>query len=202
MENQYFNQAQKQYFQDCREIELVKAKEVAKASVRLEAQAIKAQSKEESEERKRQIFEELCLLESGELALITRNLQIETKPRYITNMRKPYLTVIKRAEDLDDSIYLVACLLNDCKIEVFLDVDMAGKASYILRKFSAVGIIFMVSTAVAKRIISQLMAILIQNSQRVKILPDETGWLKKIDGKFEFFGEEDMTWNRAKKMTK
>ena len=72
MENQYFNQAQQQYFQDCREIELVKAKEVAKASVRLEAQAIKAQRKEESEERKRQIFEELCLLESGELALITR----------------------------------------------------------------------------------------------------------------------------------
>ena len=177
MENQYFNQAQQQYFQDCREIELVKAKEVAKASVRLEAQAIKAQRKEESEERKRQIFD-------------------------ITNMRKPYLTVIKRAEDLDDSIYLVACLLNDCKIEVFLDVDMAGKASYILRKFSAVGIIFMVSTAVAKRIINQLMAILIQNSQRVKILPDEPGWLKKIDGKFEFFGEEDMTWNRAKKMTK
>ena len=48
MENQYFNQAQQQYFQDCREIELVKAKEVAKASVRLGAQAIKAQRKEES----------------------------------------------------------------------------------------------------------------------------------------------------------
>lgn len=202
MENHYFNQAQQQYFQDCREIELVKAKEVAKATVRLETQAIKEKRKEEREERKRQIFEELSLLESGELALTTRNLQIEAKPRKITNMRNPYLTVLKRAEDLDESIYLIVCSLNNSKIEVFLDVDLAGKASYILRKFSAVGIIFMVSTAVAKQIINQLMAILIQNSQSVKILPDEPGWLRNSDGKFEFFGEGDLTWNRAKKMTK
>ncbi len=202
MENNYFNQAQQQYFQDCREIELVKAKEVAKNAVRLEAQTLREERKEAEKERKRAIFQEIEILESGEIGVITRNLRIEAIPRKITNMTNPQLKIFKRAEDLDQTVYCINCQVGNREIEVFLNVDMAGNSSYLLRKLNSVGIVFEAKMSTAKMLIQQLMSILIYNCQSVKILPDEPGWLRNSDGKFEFFGEGDLTWNRAKKMTK
>lgn len=184
----------------CYEIEKARAKAAAVESVRIEAAQIKQQMKEAADERKKQIGEQLIITAEGELQLQTTNLTVEAKPRNLTNMRKPELVALKHEEDRDEVIFCIGCKVGDDKKEIFLDGNMVGKSSYLLRKFLSKGVRFYTDAAKAKRIVVQLFCILQELSSTDITIPDEEAWIKKKDGCFEFIEKGELTWKKAMKM--
>ena len=184
----------------CYEVEKARVKAAAVESVRIEATQIKQQMKEAADERRKQIGEQLLITAEGELQLQTTNLAVEAKPRNLTNMRKPELVILKHENDRDETIFFIGCKVSDDKKKIFLDGNMVGKSSYLLRKFMSKGIRFYTDTAKAKRIVGQLFCILQEIFSTEITLPDEEGWMKKADGRFEFIEKGALTWKKAMKM--
>lgn len=190
------------FYEDCREIEKERAKAAVRESVKLEAARCRQQFKEAEEERKRSICEEVQILSSGELQIVTRNLLVDAKPRHFTNMETPRLTILKRIEDETEKIYLVECEASGRGVQVFLSSDKAGNGTYILRKFASAGIWFSHPTANTKKIAVRIICALMEGPVEEHWLADCAGWMKRPDGKFIFIDEEAITWEKARKFVK
>ena len=173
-----------------------------KANVQLIVAEEKIRLREAAKEREKQVYEELLLTETGEVQLITRNLTIQSQPRKLTNMSNPTLISLKHVSNLDEEVFCIKCIVDNSEKEVFLDRDMAGKASYLLKKFAAAGISFMLPSAEAKQVVIKLFCVLKQASNNEKLLADMEGWMKKPDNTFEYVGEGELTWERARAMCK
>lgn len=193
---------QQEYMNDCREMQKVAAKEAAKETIRIQSMQIKAQLREQEKERKKAVGEVLQIMENGELQLVSENLSVQAIPRRVTNMRDPKLTVLKRMIDEAEQIYYVRCFVGKREEEVFLEKNQAGTGSYILRKFASAGIRFFKGTAEAKKFAVQLISILRGEYKEEKLLPELEGWVKMPDGQFQYFGREDFTWDKVKKLCK
>lgn len=203
MENMWLQKKREQEFwEDCREIEKAKAKTAAVENIRNQSLQVKQMLRERERERKKAMQDVVQIQENGAIQVITQNLSIESTPRYITNMKFPELTVLKRAEDVDEKIYCVACIVNGQEQQVFLDGNMAGNGSYLLRKFASSGICFVCSAAEAKRLAIQILVLLLNAPKAEKLLPDREGWMKKPDGSFKYVEEGELTWEKVKKQCK
>lgn len=194
--------AEETYFADCREIQKAAAKTAAVELIRIQSLQIKQNLREQERERKKSMQEIVQIMEDGTLCMVTQNLRIEPMPRYITNMKRPTLTVLKRAEDVNEEIYRVSCSVNEKEKKIFLAKSMSGNGSYLLRKFGASGICFLCSTAEAKKIAVQVLAILLSEPDDEELLPDMAGWMKKPDNTFTYIDEGEMTWKEAKNLSK
>lgn len=193
---------QQEYMSDYREIQKAAAKEAAKETVRIQSMQMKNQIREQEKERKKAVGEALQIMVNGELQVITENLSIQAIPRRVTNMRDPKLTILKRMADESEQIYYVRCFVGEREEEVFLEKNQAGTGSYVLRKFASAGIRFFKGTAEAKKFAVQLISILREEYKEEKLLPELEGWVKMPDGQFQYFGREDFTWDKLKKLCK
>lgn len=193
---------QQAYENDCREIQKMAAKTVAVENVRIQSMKIKNQIREQEKERKKAVGEKLQILENGELQIVSENLSVQAIPRHVTNMRSPKLTILKRISDEDEQIYLVQCFVGERRENVFLQKNLVGTASYVLRKFGSAGIYFKMETPKAKKFAVQLMSILREICKDEKTLPEREGWMKMPDGQFQYIGKGDLTWEKVKKMCK
>lgn len=193
---------QLQYQDDCREIQKAVAKAARIEDIRIQSMQIKGQIREQERERKKAIGEELHITENGELQFVTTNLSVPAIPRQVTNMRSPSLTVLKRQLDEEEQIFEVNCSVGEKEKNVFLERNLAGAGSYILRKFASEGIYFMMQTAKAKKFTVQLIACLQERCNEERLLPEQEGWMKLPDGQFQYVGEGDLTWEKAKKRCK
>lgn len=77
-------------YQDTREIQKTEAKEMIRGNAKLALQMQKAQLRQREEEEKRGVYEEVTIGEDGNTYIVTRNLQIETKAREVTNSNFPH----------------------------------------------------------------------------------------------------------------
>ena len=182
------------------DIQYAESKAIRLENVRIQAQRGRYQLREQEEERKRSIYYEVILNEDGELYEVTRNLSIEAYPRQMTNMKKPTLQILTCASVPGEQIYLLNCFQGETQKQIFLEATKAGKPSYILRKLASQGIIFFGSEKHNKKMVLQLLSLLLRGAAECE-LPEKIGWTKK-DGKFIFIRKEDLTWNRALKMSK
>lgn len=195
--------ADEEYLADCREIQKAAAKTAAVEQVRINSAVIKQNLREQERERKKAVGERLELLSNGELQIVSENLAIEPIPRKATNMRWPTLFVLKRAVDESEQIYCIACEIGNQKKFVFLEKNASGNGSYLLRKFASSGIYFKMDTAKAKSFAIQLLGILLSTTETEEVLlPDMAGWMKNPDGTFKFIQEGELTWEKAKKLSK
>lgn len=212
-DNEVMQRQQERYLRECSDLqkaagiesirtegEIVRATE--KEKIRIASAQIRKMQKEEEEERKKAIYEELRIMESGELRIITKNLRIETKPRIVTNMICPSLIVLRRAINNHEKIYKLCCRVAQNEREIFLESNSVGSGTYLVRKFASEGIIFFLpKTASQKKIALQLIAILLKNSRDEKVLPEVEGWMKKTDGTYVFVERREETWGYVKEMS-
>lgn len=190
---------QEQYFQDCRAIEVARAKALEVERVKLEAFKVRQMLREQERKRKKKIGEEVVFAENGEVWLIETNLGVEAEPRQFTNMKGPRLVLLVNREDDEEVICRIDCFVGQHKKSVFIDPEKVGTGSYLIRKFAAVGIDFKLKTAEAKRFARRLFCVLLEYATDKEELPAELGWNKDKDGNFQFVTKEDMTWEKAKK---
>lgn len=180
-------------------LDLCKAE--AKAQIQVQKQLAAYQERQRikaaEEERKRGIYEELSITASGDLIMKTKNLSFPALPRVITNMKRPQLTVLIRKDDPSEKAYLLECAVEEKKVQVYLDCENAGNATYVLRKFTARGIIFKMPRVKAKDVVGQLLAMLLPNCVSEEI-PDDSGWMEQ-DGKFIYWEEGAITWKEIRK---
>lgn len=182
------------------DIQYAESKAIRLENVKIQAQKVRYQLREQEEERKRCIYCEVIINEDGELYEVTRNLSIEAYPRQMTNMKRPTLQILTCVSAPGEQIYLLECFQGDAQKQIFLDATKAGKGSYILRKLASQGILFFGSEKHNKKMVLQLLSLLLRGATECE-LPEKTGWTKK-DGKFIFVRKEDLTWNKALKMSK
>lgn len=182
------------------DIQYEEVKAMRLENVRIQAQKARYQLREQEEERKRSIYCEVILNEDGELYEVTRNLSFAPYPRQLTNMKKPTLQILTCASVPGEQIYVLNCFQGEVQKHIFLDATKAGKPSYILRKLASQGIIFFGSEKHNKKMVLQLLSLLLRGAAECE-LPEKAGWTKK-DGKFIFIRKEDLTWSRAVKLTK
>lgn len=199
--NPFFQQKlQEEHIRKADDIQYAESRAIRLENVRIQAQRARYQLREQEEERRRSIYYDVILNEDGELYEVTRNLSIQVYPRQLTNMKKPTLKILTCISEPGEQIYLLDCFQGEVEKQIFLDATKTGKPSYILRKLASQGIIFFGNENHNKKIVLQLFSLLLRGAVECE-LPEKTGWTKK-DGKFIFVRKEDLTWNRALKMSK
>lgn len=117
-------------------------------------------------------------------------------------MEAPYLILLKRQKDESDTVLQLKFKLDGRDDEVFLDPDLIGSGTYLLKKFVAQGVRCYLPGAKKKQFLMEFLSMMIEEMSEERWLADNSGWIKNFDGKFEFVGEEDITWKKAKKMAK
>lgn len=190
---------EEEYWQDCREVQKEGAKTEIRVNAKLHLNEMKMRRKEEEEERKRGIFEQVAITENGQIIVATQNLQIQAADRKFTNMYMPEMYALRRNGDMMVAAYMLTCKVAGEEKAVFLDSQKVGSGTYVLKKMASEGIGIMSATAKAKEYIRQLVAILLGRSVPEIVIPDGQGWMKREDGKFQFVGEDDWTWEKLGK---
>lgn len=153
--------------------------------------------REEIEELRRGAFQEVRISEDGEIISVTKNIFKDAKPRIITNIFLPELDRYIRLSRQTDMAYCLSCAINDFDAEIFFDASKIGSAAYLLKKFTASGIIFYADKpAQQKSYAQQLLALLLQNDIPDHFVADAPGWLQLPDGNFTFAEEGSILWKK------
>lgn len=151
--------------------------------------------REEIEELRRGVYQEVQISEDGEIISITKNTFKDAKPRIITNIFSPELDRYVRISRQTDLAYRFSCSLNDDETEVFLDAHKIGSGTYLHKKFTSAGIIFYVDKpAQQKSYAQQMLALLLQDYIPDHYVADAPGWLQLPDNNFTFVKEGSLLW--------
>lgn len=176
---------------------------IEKEKIRLAAAQMRSLQKEEEKELKKTLYEEIQMLENGELCVVTKNLRVEAIPRKVTNMTWPSLTVLRRAINSHEKIFEIHCQVAQKDCRLFLESNSVGSGTYLIRKFASVGVTFLLqTTALQKKFATQLIAVLLKNRKGEKMLPEMVGWMKKGDGTYVFIEKREETWEYVKEKSK
>lgn len=187
---------------DYREIAKAEAKARAVENVRLAGFYQRQMMKEQEVERRKNVYEEIVITSEGEIQIITRNLQIATNPREISNMKKPKLIIFMRMADETEKIFQIKFVLGMEEKQIFLAENLSGNGAYLLRKFASAGVYFKVSSSDSKKIVIQMLCKLLEKCEEKQFLPEKSGWYKMPNGQFHFWEEDMLTWKVVKKLAK
>lgn len=190
------------FYEDQRAILREQAKAYAREKVKIDAMECRIAIKDAEAERKKSVCDEVQLLTSGEMQIISKNLLVDAKPRHFTNMRSPHLVILRRMEDETDEIVLFKCSIENRDIEICIDTNRLGNGTYLVRKLAAKGIYFELPTVKAKQVAVRIFGILLNDKTGTEWLPDNSGWVKYENGNFSFIEEGEMTWKKAEKLAK
>lgn len=166
---------------------------------RLETYRKKLELREEQRERRKALVEELQVSDDGRITVVTRNTAFKAEPRLITNMWNPALEIYRSNELEEPPCYELSCSIGmEEKRRVFLDSDKIVRPSYLFRKLTAIGIYFHAPYQKVMPLLVVMLGKMAEKCEEVRFLPDSEGWVKWDDGTFEYFGEEDLTWDYVK----
>jgi len=157
--------------------------------------------REEAKERQRAIVELIGFTDDGQLLVCTRNTSVQAQPRIISNMRKPCITILQHKDFIEAPCYLLECNVGEEEQYIFLSSNKLTHGNYLLGKLTAAGIYFSVSPAKIKPLLMQMIGVLVEHCDNKKCVPETAGWTKTSNG-YAFYSEEDLTWNKIKKLMK
>ena len=189
-------------YADQREVKKARAKAIVKEQVKMQAREYREVQKEQEAERKKAVHEEIQILQNGKLQIITKNLRGDAMPRMVTNMEAPHLILLKRRKDESDTVLQLKFKIDGRDDEVFLNPDLIGSGTYLLKKFVAKGVRCYLPGVKKKLFLMEFLSMMIEDMSEERWLADNSGWIKKFNGHFVFVGEGDLTWKKAKKMAK
>lgn len=198
----YAESQMKAFYEDRREVEKTIAKATAVENIRLQSYIARQQLRQKEEELRKASFDELVLTPEGKLQFITQNLSINAEPRSLTNMEKPHITILKRANEITQIILLITCIANGIQREIFFDPRKAEKFSYVKRKFSFAGIFLRIPKDQKKDFFSDLVELLIILGADERCVPDDVGYFESAEHGLVYVGEGDLTWRKAVNLCK
>lgn len=158
------------------EIEIQKA--AILSEIRYQSEVRKELLKEEASERRRQVYEQLCVAEDGGLQFITQNLSIDSKPRLICNAKNFHLTNLLDSENNNNQIAMIWCEIDGREKFFYLDPKKLGKASYVLQKMTSSGIQIKLPETKMKSFAKQFITWLLNQPSRNFVVPHTTGWVQ------------------------
>lgn len=162
----------------------------------------KAERDEAASEAKKSQYDDLVFDDEGRPLIVTRNLSIESKPRYLTNFTQPEIIKVMKAAETSPKYFVLFFILNGQKECVFLSESKSQSATYLLRKLRSAGaVITAPSEAREKQYVFILLGHLIRYSTKIRIVPDRQGWFID-DGKILFCKEGELTWPKVEDLAK
>ena len=118
--------------------------------------------------REKAQVEELQVSDSGDIAIVTRNIAIKTDPCLATNLKSPKLGIYYSQETDDPPCYRVSFIDGTGEENaVFLDSELIAKPSYLLRKLTGAGIYFYVPISRVMPLFIALIVRLAENCEKV-----------------------------------
>lgn len=151
------------------------------------------------EENKKAACESIEVCQDGSIVTTTKNLWVDSRPRNISNMMFPEMFIAARYSNLNEKVFMLTCKIAGVEKIVYLNPERVGSGTYLIGKFTAVGINIYASEAKAKDFARKIVSMLVQNG-KVGIVPDEPGWMETETGEFTFVGEGRMTWQMIKEL--
>lgn len=157
--------------------------------------------REEAKERQRAIVELIEFTDDGQLLVCTRNTSVQAQPRIISNMRKPFVTIFQCMDSDESPCFLLTCIVGKEEQYIFLSSYKLTQGNYLIGKLSAAGIYFTIKPTKIKFLLIQMIAVLVENCENKRCVPETAGWTKMSNG-YKFYSEEDLTWNKIKTLCK
>lgn len=189
-----YQKEQEEIRRDMREIEKTRVKAEITENIRTQAQEVRRQNKEYSDEKKRGQYETVEFTAGGEVRVITKNLSVPTIPREITNLTNPHGKIFRRRGFPQESVFCLEGNTGEQKIRVYFKGDEVGNGTYVLKRLSAQGISIWAKTVKAKKYAVQMLEMLILDAQVYQV-PDLPGWIKTGKDSFSFVEENAITWD-------
>lgn len=171
-------------------------------AMRVEGYEKRLRLREEAKERARAVVEVLDVDDKGQLLVLSKNTSVVARPRSITNMSRPKISILRSTNPFEPPCYKLACEVANKEICVFLASDKIGKGNYLLNKLVSRGIYFEIQQNKIKPLLLQLLGRLIENCTAEELVPETEGWIKLDNGKYRFFSEGNMTWIKIRELTK
>lgn len=142
--------------------------------------------------------------ENGTIHIVTKNTQVEARPRQATNFKYVGAMIYTNADNPQEKVVQLSLELNTNignKVLVFLDPEKCMKNGYIGKKLLTVGAVINGNSPAKKREYEQLiMAYIIRNVTKTISVPEKRGWYK-IGDTINFFAGK-WTWKDVKKNAK
>lgn len=187
--------------QDERELYKVKQKAKIREQAKLRGMKERQRVKDQIEEARRSVYENVSISGDGKIEMKTENLSIEPSSRILSDLCSPELILLRNGNELNEKIFLVVGFVKNKKIEMFFLPERCGNGTYLLRKFSTAGVSIYAPAMRAKAYVGQLLRLLVSNNQETEILPENPGWMLLPDGKLKLVEEGELLWSEAKKMS-
>ena len=146
-------------------------------------------------------YEEVTMDGEGKLIVIKKNALVDTGPGKVSNMEKPKLCVIRRANNIDECIYKISFVINGKDETLFLDPTKITDKAYITRKLSTKGVLLYGRN---KNLIPEIFAYLVSANDECNncVVPDCPGWFMTFKKKMGFAKKEDATWKTLTYLTR
>lgn len=196
-----YQKEQEEMRRDMREIEKTRVKAEITENIRTQAQEVRRQNKEYSDEKKRGQYETVEFTAGGEVRVITKNLSVPTIPREITNLTNLHGKIFRRRSFPQESVFCLEGNIGGQKIRVYFKGDEVGNGTYVLKRLSAQGISIWANPVKAKRYAVQMLEMLILDAPVYQIA-DLPGWIKTGEEGFSFVEENCITWEYLMEVVK
>lgn len=178
------------------------AKAVITEMIRTDGYERRLRLREEAKEKARAVVEVLKVNNNGELLITSKNISVAAIPRKISNMRNPEITILRSTNELEPPCYKLACEVSAREVCLFLAAEKISRGNYLLGKMISEGIYFEINASKIKPLLLQLFGRLIETCDMEEMVPETEGWVKLADGRYKFFSEEDLTWEKVKELAK
>lgn len=186
-----------------KEVEIFNAKQQIAAHYAMQKQEYKRWLKEYEDELRKNRYEELSITAEGNIVATLQNLCDKPSTRIITNMRNPTLTRLIHLEQPEECAFQLKADTQNSAIWIYLDSNNIGNPNYLLKKFTAHGILFLSNNLAQQKMYSRiLICFLLAQGLEIDFIPENPGWAYLPDSGFYFTDEEEITWNKIKMLIK
>lgn len=167
----------------------------------LEVKEIHAAYAEENRLAKCEVVE---IEENGEIHIVSKNMQIETKPRKATNFKPIQTVTFINADNPEEKIFFIKAELDNTRktiVHIFLNPAKYDRPRYIKKKLASSGIDIRGRNEAKKQEYAQMIVTrLMRDCEKSVWIPKRRGWYQHKDS-LQFF-EGTWTWKELIKNAK
>lgn len=190
---------EEELFQDEREIKRKLAMEAGKAEIKARYDENRKQAREQTRVNREKSYDRVEINEFGEVVSRIVRPEIEDQNRRITNMTSPRITRLKRLLTSNDEAVLLQFQIGQEEKSLFLDLKKMERKVYFQTVLVTAGVQFYLKSSKVQAFLLSLWSLLCQRCHAVAYVPEESGWNEFPNGKIEFVGEEDLTWDKVQR---
>lgn len=180
-----------------KELAVYEAKKQINAKYSMQKQEHKRWLKAYEDELLRNHYDEIAVNTDGNITATVQNLYQNPDARIITNAKSPQICRLIHIEQPEVYAYEFTANIGNAQVCIYFDSSNIGNATYLIKKFTARGVIFFANTLAQQKAYARLLiCFLLAQELPYVYISEYPGWVNFPDDGFEFISEEELTWKK------